>query len=138
MKIFWDTNLFIYLWEESELAREIEELRRFIREGGHTVATSALTLGEVLVLPIRLGREDLAAQYRRAFGKLEVLAFDAEAAGRFARLRATCPALRAPDAIQLACAASAGCDWFLTNDDRLSKMNVEGIQSIRSLAAWRG
>ena len=41
--------------------------------------------------------------------------------------------IRAPDAIQLACAASGGTDLFITNDDRLSRKNVPGIAFIQSL-----
>ena len=40
---------------------------------------------------------------------------------------------RAPDAIQLACAAAGGTDLFITNDDRLSRKNVPGIAFIQSL-----
>jgi predicted nucleic acid-binding protein len=38
-----------------------------------------------------------------------------------------------PDAIQLACAAAAGIDLFITNDDRLSKFHVQGIHFITGL-----
>lgn len=41
--------------------------------------------------------------------------------------------IKAPDAIQLACAAQAGVDLFITNDDRLSRAVVPGIQFITSL-----
>ena len=41
--------------------------------------------------------------------------------------------IRAPDTIQLACASAAGTDLFITNDDRLSKKNIRGIQFIQSL-----
>lgn len=58
--------------------------------------------------------------------------FDASAARVFAQLRSD-STLRAPDAIQLACASRAGCDLFLTNDDRLSKRTVPGVQFITSL-----
>jgi predicted nucleic acid-binding protein len=41
--------------------------------------------------------------------------------------------LRAPDAIQLACAAGAGVDLFITNDTRLHAKQIVGIQFIVSL-----
>lgn len=41
--------------------------------------------------------------------------------------------LRAPDAIQLACAAGAGVDLFITNDARLHARQITGIQFIVSL-----
>lgn len=36
--------------------------------------------------------------------------------------------IRPPDAIQLACAAQVGVDLFITNDDRLSRLTIPGIQ----------
>jgi len=42
-------------------------------------------------------------------------------------------AIGAPDAIQLACAASAGVDLFITNDDRLSRKHVPDVKFITSL-----
>ncbi|HEX3941009.1 MAG TPA: PIN domain-containing protein [Acidobacteriaceae bacterium] len=62
-----------------------------------------------------------------------VLPFDLAAARRFSALRLD-RSLRAPDAIQLACAATAGADLFVTNDDRLSAMQVDGIHCIVSLS----
>jgi predicted nucleic acid-binding protein len=41
--------------------------------------------------------------------------------------------IRPPDAIQLACAAQANVDLFITNDDRLSHKVVPGIQFVTSL-----
>jgi predicted nucleic acid-binding protein len=61
-----------------------------------------------------------------------MLAFDPPAARIYAQLRKN-KALKAPDAIQLACAASAGCDLFITNDDRLSRQIVPGIHFIAPL-----
>ena len=41
--------------------------------------------------------------------------------------------IQAPDAIPLACAAAAGADLVITNDDRLSRKNVPGIAFMQSL-----
>jgi predicted nucleic acid-binding protein len=38
--------------------------------------------------------------------------------------------VKAPDAIQLACASSVNVDLFVTNDERLQGKHVEGIQFI--------
>jgi predicted nucleic acid-binding protein len=58
-----------------------------------------------------------------------MLPFDAKAARIYARLRCE-RSFRAPDAIQLACAAGARVDLFITNDTRLQGKHVDGIQSI--------
>lgn len=61
-----------------------------------------------------------------------VVPFAAPAARAYARLRRD-RGLRAPDAIQLACAAAAGCDLFITNDRRLQSRRVPGVGAIVAL-----
>ncbi len=61
-----------------------------------------------------------------------MLPFDRRAAPRFAEIRQD-RSVRASDAIQLACAAVAGTDLFITNDKRLRRKQVRGIQFIQSL-----
>ena len=131
-RIFWDTNLFIYLLEgRGETARSVAELRQRMVQRGDQLCTSTLTLGEVLVKPTEAARADLVAQYEEALTSAAVLLipFDRDCARIYARLRHD-KSIRAPDAIQLACAASASCDLFITNDDRLSRKLVPGIQFI--------
>lgn len=136
VKIFWDTNLFIYLWERHGYALEMDALCEWIEPGKHTIVTSSLTLGEILVQPISLGREETADQYRRGFTGLEIVPFDVKAADMFARLRAREPGLRPPDAIQLACAITGRCDVFLTNDDRLVGVEVSDGLKVLALKRW--
>jgi predicted nucleic acid-binding protein len=61
-----------------------------------------------------------------------ILAFDASCASRYAAIRSD-RGIKAPDAIQLACAAAAGVDLFITNDDRLSRKHVPDVKFITSL-----
>ena len=133
-RIFWDTNLFVYLVEDrGTRARKVVALRRWMIEREDELLTSALTLGEVLVKPMEAGDEDLMRRYEHAIGSgATVLPFDDCAARRFAEIRRD-RSIRAPDAIQLACAAAANVDLFVTNDDRLSRKHVRGIQFIQSL-----
>ncbi|MBI3666271.1 MAG: PIN domain-containing protein [Acidobacteria bacterium] len=134
-RIFWDTNLFVYLIEgHSEFAQKVFALGERMNERGDQLCTSTLTLGEVLVKPLQEGKQDLAEKYEEALASAAVLLlpFDRPCARLYARLRQD-KTLRAPDAIQLACAARAGCDLFITNDDRLSRKMVPGIQFITSL-----
>ena len=58
--------------------------------------------------------------------------FDAKAARRYASIRLT-RSVKAPDAMQLACAGEAGVDLFITNDRRLQGKQVDGVQFIVSL-----
>ena len=133
-RIFWDTNLFIYLFEDKhERSEQVAELRRRMIEREDELLTSALTLGEILVRPKEMGDEKLAQVYELAISAAAtVLPFDSHAALRFAEIRQD-RSIKAPDAIQLACASVARADLFITNDSRLSKKNIRGIQFIQSL-----
>ncbi|MDX2022266.1 MAG: PIN domain-containing protein [Deltaproteobacteria bacterium] len=136
MKVFSDTNLFIYLWEQKSFVKEMEAVMRIIEGGGHSVATSTLTLGEVLVHPLRHGDPMVMKTYTEAMLRLSPIPFDAEAAVLFAQLRASNPNLRPPDAVQLACAATGACELFLTNDNRLATVQLFGGPKIQALADW--
>jgi predicted nucleic acid-binding protein len=133
-RIFFDTNVFIYMFEGLEPNRtRMLEIRRRMLERGDQVVTSAMTLGELLVKPTKLGQTSLIEQYDRAVrSTAQVINFDAQVAWRFASLRAT-HNRRSADAIQLACAAHSGVDLFLTNDQRLHSLNVPGIGFITPL-----
>jgi predicted nucleic acid-binding protein len=133
-RIFWDTNLFVYLFEDfGQPSNRVASLRRSMRERGDQLVTSTLTLGEVLVKPLERGEEDLARKYEQAMtATSQMLPFDLKAAKIYARLRSD-RSIRAPDAIQLACAAAVGVDLFITNDVHLQTKHVEGIQFIVSL-----
>jgi len=134
-RIFWDTNLFIYLFEDyGPLSETVGQLRSKMLDRGDQLLTSTLTLGEILVKPIE--RKDAARcqKYEHTIATVATLVtFDVKAARFYAALR-TERSLKAPDAIQLACAASASVDLFVTNDERLQGRYVEGIQFIVPLA----
>lgn len=133
-RIFWDTNLFIYLFEEyGELSKRVQFLRRKMLQRGDQLLTSAFTLGELLVKPMEKGAMDLCKSYEGALSRTAVLIpFDVKAATHYARLRCD-RSIRAPDAIQLACAGAARVDLFITNDERLQSKRVDGIQFLTSL-----
>ncbi|MFP5210345.1 MAG: type II toxin-antitoxin system VapC family toxin [Acidobacteriota bacterium] len=133
-KVFFDTNVFIYMFEGLEPNRSrMLEIRKRMLDRGDRIVTSAMTLGEVLVKPTRLGQTSLIEQYDRAIrSTAQVVNFDAAVAWRYASLRAT-HTLRNADAIQLACAAHFGVDLFITNDKQLHKLDVPGIGFIAPL-----
>jgi predicted nucleic acid-binding protein len=130
-RIFWDTNLFVYLFEDyGELSERVALLRKRILSRNDQLFTSTLTLAELLVKPMENKDEGLRRSYEEALTQTTVLlAFDREAALHYARIRSD-HRLKAPDAIQLACAAQARMDLFITNDDRLSARTIPGIQFI--------
>jgi predicted nucleic acid-binding protein len=135
-RIFWDSNLFIYLFEDyGEFSERVLALRHAMLERKDQLLTSTLTLAEILVKPIERGEVETARKYEQVVTvAASLLPFDLRAAKVYAHLR-TDPTLRPPDAIQLACAAAAGVDLFITNDQRLRGRHVDGIQFIAPLSS---
>jgi len=133
-RIFWDTNLFIYLFEEyGELSKRVQAIRRKMLERGDQLLTSTFTLGELLVKPMEKGALDLSKKYEEALTRSALLIpFDVQAATHYGRLRCD-RTIRPPDAIQLACAGAAQVDLFITNDERLRSKRVDGVQFLTSL-----
>jgi predicted nucleic acid-binding protein len=116
-RIFWDTNLFIYLLEENpKFSKSVMELRRKMIERKDELVTSTMTLAEIQVVP-RVSR---------------VVSFDGAAADKFAELRVN-PAIQPADAIQLSCAAAAGVTIFITNDLRLTRLRIPGIDFVTTM-----
>lgn len=133
-RIFWDTNLFIYLIEDyGKLSERVVSLRKRMNERQDELYTSTLTVGEILIKPLEANNEILARRYEAALLQGAVLVpFDRDAARLYASIRHD-RTIRPPDAIQLACAAQAQIDLFITNDDRLSTKSVSHIHFITSL-----
>jgi predicted nucleic acid-binding protein len=130
-RIFWDTNLFIYLWEDyGALSQAVEELRTKMLRRGDQLLTSTLTLAEILVKPTVEGNAELCRKYEAAISSAALLIpLDTKVAKIYAAIRSD-RSLKAPDVIQLASAASAAADLFVTNDGRLQGKHVPGIDFI--------
>ena len=134
-RVFWDTNLFIYLFENNaEWSPRVVEFRQRMRARRDELLTSWLTVGEALTKPKEAGNAILEKSYLSFFlsGSVELVAFDLEAAKRYAEIRSR-ERVRPADAIQLACAAAAGTDLFVTNDSRLSGLVVSGVTFITGI-----
>jgi predicted nucleic acid-binding protein len=133
-RIFWDSNLFIYLFENNpKYAQTVEDLWKRMLERHDQLVTSTLTVGEVLVKPMAMGDYSLCDRYQKILnGSAELIPFDQNAARRYAMVRSK-TSVKGPDAVQLACASKAGVDLFVTNDDHLKGKQVEGIQFIAAL-----
>lgn len=134
--VFWDTNLFIYLIEQHPtFGPVVEGIRERMRKRNDRLCTTALTIGECLTGPLLKGDANLASQYKAILRPpvLEVLDFGLTTSEHYARVR-TNPSIRRADALQLACAAEAGVDLFLTNDRHLAKrVFIPGVQFIATL-----
>lgn len=133
-RVFWDTNLFIYLIEDfEEFSQRVIALRLHMLQRKDQLYTSTLTLGEVLVKPVEARDESLRQKYEEALTRGALLVpFDQDAARLYASIRRD-RTIRPADTIQLSCASAARVDLFITNDERLSEKIIPGIQFITSL-----
>ncbi len=137
MRVYLDTMVWVYALENHpRFGIDALQLLKRIRTGNHITLTSHFLLGELLVPHIRRQDQFTIAAYRRMMLESpanEVIPFSADAAMRFAELRAA-HKVKQPDAIHLALAASANADAFVTADSRLNKLSVPGIGGIGDLA----
>ena len=134
-RIYWDSMLFIYWLDDNPLfARRVSALHTRMRERKDELITSAVTIGEVLAGAYRKGSASRADEVRIALLSLlsEVVPFTEETANHYARIRGNTN-IASPDAIHLACAATANTDLFLTNDKGLVGKVIPGIQFIAGL-----
>jgi predicted nucleic acid-binding protein len=112
----------IYFVERNE--RYIEAIRPLFEaadRGQVRLVTSAITLLEVLVVPLRAGDAVVARRYEELLSRsrgLTLVDLRRPILRAAAHLRAV-HAVRTPDAIQLAAAVTERCGSFLTNDRRL-------------------
>lgn len=135
-RVFLDTNIFIYLMEDQgPLGAASFALLERLSMRRDVVLTSTLTLGEVLTQPFAKGNTRLTQEYEKRLTSpgVQMLDFDRGSAVAFAKVRQD-RTIKVPDAMQLSMASTAQCDLFVTNDDRLSRKIVPGIQFITSLA----
>jgi predicted nucleic acid-binding protein len=86
--------------------------------------TSVLTLMEIAVTPLQLGRPDVAEEYEillANYPNLVIAALDRPTVRRAAELRAEYR-LRAADALQIAACLEQGATAFLSNDRELRRI----------------
>ena len=134
-RIYWDSMLFIYWLDDNPLfAKRVAAIHTRMRERKDELITSAVTLGEVLAGAYRKASASRVDEIRTALLSLlsEVVPFTVETADHYARIRGSTN-IASPDAIHLACAATAKTDLFLTNDKSLLGKIIPGIQFIAGL-----
>ena len=131
-RIYWDTMLFVYWFEDdTQYAERVRKVFTSIRHRRDTLCTSVFTLGEVLTGFFKKNASEQVSRIRDFFRPphLEILPFTIETAELYAKIRAQ-NRIPPPDAIHLAIAAHSGVDLFLTNDRRLQKLVIPGIDFI--------
>ncbi|AIE86754.1 type II toxin-antitoxin system VapC family toxin [Fimbriimonas ginsengisoli] len=131
-RIYWDTMLFAYWLEKHpQYGSRVDRIVERMAERGDTLVTSVIALGELLVLPRKLGDAGMEGRIESFFRSpsVQVLPFDYQQTHRFADVRAQYK-IKSADAMHLATASTAGVDLFLTNDLALKRLVVQGIAFI--------
>ena len=134
-RIYWDTMLFVYLIEsQPEFGPQVNTIKDKMKARGDTLLTSTFTVGELLTGFHKRDAATLAAAVRKALQPpwVELLPLTAEVAERYAQISAVHNVSPA-DAIHLASAATASVNLFLTNDQRLTKLTIPGIDFLSGL-----
>lgn len=101
-----------------------------VNAGRLSAAASALLLSEVLVPAYRVGNPAAARQARAALERIpnfELVDVTPPVSDVAARLRAV-HNLRTPDALHVATALNEGAEWIVTNDQRLRRVEAEGVR----------
>ena len=117
--IYADTQIVIYTVEKfPSYAPLCRPLWQAARAGTHSVISSELTLLETLVMPLRNSDATLISDYERFLLRSDthLLPVMQDVLREAARLRATIPGLKTPDALHAATALLHGCTLFVTND----------------------
>lgn len=120
-----DTPIFIYHIEgTAHLAGLAGVALDELAGGAFTGVTSVLTLMEIAVKPLQMGRPDVAEEYEvllANYPNLVIAAIDRPTVRRAAELRAEYR-LRPADALQVAACLEQGATVFLSNDRELRRI----------------
>ena len=120
-----DTSLFIYHFENHPIYSPLtHELFSGIEMDERKGFTSTITLMEIIVRPLALGRQDIARKYESLlvnFPNLTMVDLDRDVIRQAARLRADYH-LRPPDALQVSACLLHGAEAVITNDRHIERL----------------
>lgn len=125
-RIYWDTNLFIYLHEgHPAFGPRVRRIYEELVSRNNTLCTSVFTVGEVLTMPLRMKDEAAinAISDSMLSGEVELIPFTLAMAQRYGRIRAV-SSVKAADALHLATAIESKVNLFVTNDHQLQRLQV--------------
>jgi predicted nucleic acid-binding protein len=130
-RVLLDTCVWIYHFEQNATFGRVADYVIEQLEGGKFKAVaSELTLLELIVKPLQMGRQDAADDYETLLNYFPNLTLEPisreillEAAALRARYR-----VRTPDAIQLATAFKSGATLAITNDE--GWQHIAGIETL--------
>ena len=132
-RVLLDSSVWIYHFEEhNEFGASAGRIIDGLEEGAYRGISSELTLLELTVRPLQLGRQDVADEYELLlsyFPNLELEPVSREMLLDAAALRAR-HRLRTPDAILLATASRSRATAAVTNDEAWLASAPTGVEVI--------
>ena len=121
-RVYFDTNIVIYLVEGLEACREIiKAITELLETYACKAVTSELTLCEALIQPYKIKSQKGLALYRSFLeesGVFNLITTDRSIFIASASVSAK-TRMKVPDSIHVATAAASECDVFLTNDQHI-------------------
>ena len=130
--VYLDANAFIYQFEDfGNLSAAVQPLFDQFDRGALRGVSSEITLGELLVKPLRDAKSAAVTEYVSLFDNpalLHVVPVNRRVILDAAGHRARMATLRLPDALHVASYSAGGCQTFVTNDQRLR--NVTGVHAL--------
>ena len=135
-RTYLDANLYIYVFEGIETYRtRMAGLLAAIDRQDASVVASELLFTELLPRPMKDGRQDLVERYLELFRstpRIHLAPVDRQVILCSVQLRADF-GLRSMDALHLATALVHDCETFVTNDQRLARVDRPRILTLASL-----
>jgi len=134
MRKFLDTAPLIYLVEGHPEFKDI--VKKILSESivdNDILITSVITILEFGVKPEKENRQDIILQFRELLDRLNtrIEIVDEEIATNAYKLRAKYKFLKGMDSIQLATAITSGCEEFITNDQKLERIEEINIHLLK-------
>jgi predicted nucleic acid-binding protein len=127
--------IFAYWLEDSgKLGKRVEHIHKTMLQRRDVLCSSLFILSELLVGPLKEGDSSAAGKLEQFFhsDNVSMLPYTGSSVRVFAELRAH-HGVKSLDALQLAIAADAGVELFLTHDRRLHKLVMPGLPFIATL-----
>jgi len=132
-----DTPIFIYhIQQSTPWNMAASAVLRAVADGHYEGIASVITLLEITVQPLRVGRPEIADVYEallRDIPNLTIVDVDSRVTRIAAELRAAY-GLRTPDAVQIAACLAHGAETFITNDRRLRRVTEIDVRMLADLA----
>lgn len=121
-----DSMCFIYQFAQDPTYSPLTKTLFSLTESGRIESvTSTVSVAEIFVRPERLGDKITIYTQERfltSLPNLEIMPITWDIARLASKLRAKYSFLKTPDALQIAASLISGCNGFITNDDKLTKV----------------